>query len=77
MQKVVGSSPIIRSRKAPLRRGFCCLATHRGLRKIPASAFSVPKRRKLLALGPSATYVDSGLGLPQLLHQSRANGAAE
>ena len=29
MQKVVGSSPIIRSRKAPLDGVFCCLVSQR------------------------------------------------
>ena len=42
MQKVVGSSPIIRFAKAPLRRGFLLSMDVTLARQLLAGAFSVP-----------------------------------
>ena len=42
MQKVVGSSPIIRFNKAPLDGAFCCLQSQRTNRKGLATAHPCP-----------------------------------
>jgi hypothetical protein len=53
MQKVVGSSPIIRSTKAPLDGVFCCLRIERRDWKWLASAFlCLNKSREGLGVSP-------------------------
>ena len=55
MQKVVGSSPIIRFTKAPLDGVFCCLFLRRGrtVRRSPIAAHSIAGRTLLGAVSPS------------------------
>jgi hypothetical protein len=85
MQKVVGSSPIIRSEKAPLDGAFCCLRSNRQRLVCGDCAHSCPFKRPVVraAVRPGEPFaplrrlrvtfnVKRGSSCPSWLEQMRS-----